>query len=85
MKLNKKGWGTVEMLLLSGGLLIALLVAVFLQTIGFWMSIPWWLYLLVVGAGMIIVAMRNEMIKNKEENNSLVSDWIEKLKEKMRD
>ena len=29
MKLNKKGWGTVEMLLLSGGLLIALLVAVF--------------------------------------------------------
>lgn len=29
MKLNNKGWGTVEMLLLSGGLLIALLVAVF--------------------------------------------------------
>ena len=29
MKLNNKGWGTVEMLLLSGGLLIALLVAIF--------------------------------------------------------
>ena len=29
MKLNNKGWGTMEMLLLSGGLLIALLVAVF--------------------------------------------------------
>lgn len=29
MKLNKKGWGTLEMFLLSGGLLIALLVAVF--------------------------------------------------------
>ena len=29
MKLNNKGWGTTEMLLLSGGLLIALLVAVF--------------------------------------------------------
>lgn len=29
MKLNKKGWGTMEMLLLSGGLLLALIVAVF--------------------------------------------------------
>ena len=29
MKLNKNGWGTMEMLLLSGGLLIALLVAIF--------------------------------------------------------
>lgn len=29
MKLNNKGWGTMEMLLLSGGLLIALIVAVF--------------------------------------------------------
>ena len=29
MKLNNKGWGTMEMLLLTGGLLIALLVAVF--------------------------------------------------------
>lgn len=29
MKLNKKGWGTVEMLLLSGGLLIALIIAIY--------------------------------------------------------
>lgn len=29
MKLNKNGWGTTEMFLLSGGLLIALLVAIF--------------------------------------------------------
>ena len=29
MKLNNKGWGTLEMFLLCGGLLIALLVAVF--------------------------------------------------------
>ena len=29
MKLNKNGWGTLEMLLLSGGLLIALIVAIF--------------------------------------------------------
>jgi hypothetical protein len=29
MKLNKNGWSTTEMLLLSGGLLIALLVAVY--------------------------------------------------------
>lgn len=29
MKLNNKGWGTMEMLLLCGGLLIALLVSVF--------------------------------------------------------
>lgn len=30
MKLNNKGWGTLEMFLLSGGLLIALIVVVFL-------------------------------------------------------
>ena len=29
MKLNKNGWGTMEMLLLSGGLLIALIVSIF--------------------------------------------------------
>lgn len=29
MKLNNKGWGTMEMMLLVGGLLIALLVAIF--------------------------------------------------------
>jgi len=29
MKLNKNGWGTLEMFLLSGGLLLALLVAIF--------------------------------------------------------
>ncbi len=29
MRLNKKGWSTLEMLLLSGGLFIALLVAVY--------------------------------------------------------
>ena len=29
MKLNNKGWGTLEMFLLSGGLFIALLVAVY--------------------------------------------------------
>lgn len=29
MKLNNKGWGTLEMFLLSGGLIIALIVAVF--------------------------------------------------------
>lgn len=29
MKLNNRGWGTMQMFLLSGGLLLALLVAVF--------------------------------------------------------
>ena len=29
MKLNKNGWGTIEMLLLTGGLLIALIIAIF--------------------------------------------------------
>lgn len=29
MKLNKNGWGTLEMILLSGGLLVALIVAIF--------------------------------------------------------
>ena len=49
------------------------------------MSIPWWVYLLVVGAGMIIFAMRNELVRNREENNSNITEWIEKLKAKMRD
>ena len=29
MKLNKNGWGTMEMFLLSGGILIALIVAIY--------------------------------------------------------
>lgn len=29
MKLNNKGWGTLEMLLLMGGLLLALIIAIF--------------------------------------------------------
>ena len=29
MKLNNKGWGTMEMLLLSGGLLLTLIVAIY--------------------------------------------------------
>jgi len=29
LKLNNRGWGTVEMILLSGGLILALLVAIF--------------------------------------------------------
>ena len=29
MKLNNKGWGTMEMLLLSGGLLLALIISIY--------------------------------------------------------
>lgn len=67
------------------GSIVALLVAVLLQTLDFWMSIPWWLYLLVVGAGMIVFAMRNEMARNKELSTNKFKEWLDNLKEKMKD
>ena len=48
--------------------LIFILLNVFMLTKEFWISLPWWIYLLVIGAILIVFAMRNE-ISNKKTNN----------------
>lgn len=47
--------------------IIALLVNVFYLTKEFWLAIPWWLYLLVIGSILITFAIRNEAKENKEK------------------
>ena len=68
--------------LILGGALI--LTSVFIQTRTFWISIEWWIYLLVLGSVLIIVASFNEFQKNKYNEDVLTktgkfldkfSDW----------
>lgn len=55
-----------------------LLINVFIQTREFWFSIHWWIYLLVGGLALIIIASMNEFGKIK-------GDTINKIKEKFDD
>lgn len=47
--------------------IIAILVNGFALTREFWLSIPWWIYLLVVGGLLVGFAIRNEANENKEK------------------
>ena len=49
--------------------LLAILVNALLLTRKFWLLIPWWIYLLVIGSVLIMFAVRNE----SNENNELVN------------
>ena len=53
----------------------------FIVTKEFWMSIPWWIYLLVIGGTLLSFAVRNE-VKEKTEGNKL-KDTIKKLSDKL--
>lgn len=44
----------------------------------FWLSIPWWAYLVVVGGILLFFAARNELLENK--NKKLVKENLEKIK-----
>jgi hypothetical protein len=68
--------------LIFGGALI--LTSVFIQTRTFWFNIQWWIYLLVLGSILIVVASFNEYQKNKYNEDVLTktgkfidkfSDW----------
>lgn len=58
---------------------VFLLIGVFLNTLNFWLNIPWWIYLLTGGALLILFASKNEFNKrtNKE---SLFGKLIKKIK-----
>ncbi len=64
--------------------ILAIIVNALALTREFWFSIPWWVYLLVVGIVLIAFAMKNESDTNREKisvGNLLkkVKDNIEKL------
>ena len=45
--------------------LLAILANAILLTREFWLSIPWWIYLLAVGSILILFAVKNESDENK--------------------
>ena len=56
--------------------ILAILVNAFLLTRNFWFSLPWWIYLLFAGMGMIGFAVKNEFNSNSGVNNNLDSKNI---------
>lgn len=50
--------------------IFAILVNIFALTREFWFSIPWWIYLLSVGAVLISFAIKNEVSDKKTEINA---------------
>ena len=59
--------------------IIAIIVNVFLLTREFWFSIPWWAYMLVIGSGLIIFAIKNELSENKQRE--LLKKKLKAIKE----
>jgi hypothetical protein len=47
--------------------IIAILVNAFALTRKFWFSIPWWIYLLVIGSALVGFAIKNEANEKKEK------------------
>ena len=61
--------------------ILAILVNAILLTREFWLSIPWWIYLLFVGALLIGFAIKNESDDRKEKIN--VGNVIKNIKDKI--
>ena len=61
--------------------IIAILVNAILLTREFWLSIPWWIYLLLVGGILIGFAIKNESDDRKEKIS--VGNVIKNLKDKI--
>lgn len=61
--------------------IMAILVNAILLTREFWLSIPWWMYLLLVGGILIGFAIKNESDDKKDKIN--VGNAIKKLKDKI--
>ena len=57
--------------------LIFILINMVILTRMFWLSIPWWVYLLLVGSILIGFAIRNEMVEKKDSNK--VKEFMKKL------
>ena len=57
--------------------LVFVVINVIRLTMDFWLSIPWWIYILVIGSILVFFAMHNEMKEQKEEK------LIDKLKKEL--
>ncbi len=45
--------------------ILAVILNIFYITAEFWLSIPWWIYLIAIGATLLTFAMKNELKQNK--------------------
>ena len=59
----------------------AILVNAFALTREFWLSIPWWIYLLVIGGALVGFAVKNEASDNKKKIS--VGSIIKEIKDKV--
>ena len=62
--------------------IINIIVNIFALTRKFWFSVPWWVYLLVVGSALISFAVKNEANENKSISKGIVEN-IKSIKEKI--
>ena len=68
-----KKWGPIALTSL-----LFILINTFILTRMFWLSLPWWIYLLLVGSILISFAVRNE-IKEKDKNKNIIKDIAKKI------
>lgn len=61
--------------------LIAVVINVISLTRRFWLSIPWWGYMLLIGLSLILFAVRNEINQNNKKQT--LADSLNKLKKKV--
>ena len=60
--------------------IVFIIINVLLLTRAFWLSIPWWIYILIIGSILIAFAIRNEL---NENNKKGIKKKIEKFKKDM--
>ena len=58
--------------------LIAIILNILLLTREFWLSIPWWIYILLIGTLLVTFAIYNEM-KLKKNNN--IKEKLKQIKD----
>ena len=61
--------------------IFAIILNIFALTRMFWFSVPWWVYLLAVGALLITFAIRNEVAEQKSSLN--IGEAFKKIKDKI--